>query len=165
MGLALILLGGALLTGCTHSERATSDNMAATGPLFDDLDEDGRETVLIEPVDEEGLEAFDVRPAVFDTALIRVDPNRVDGAANVEVLLKGSFPDACFQLHELDQRPSRSGQVIVLTMRRPTDAICAQVVRPYRFFFTLDRRITPGRYDLQINEESFAFEVDRRSKP
>ena len=141
-----------------------SGNATPGVSLFEDLDDDGRETVLIEPT-EEGLGSFDVRPAVFDTAMIRVDSNRTDGTATVEVRLKGSFPDACFQLHDLDQRPTKGGQEIVLSMRRPTDAICVQVVRPYRFFFTLDRRFVPGRYALIVNEHPFSFEVVDPSMP
>lgn len=144
------------LVGCmqTSSQRTGSSGSAADS--FDDEDE-SRETVLIEP--KEGVEtAYDVRPAHIDTALIRAQDYDVTGAI-VEVLVKGTFPDGCSELNELDQSPSRNGQDVTLTMRRPTEAICTQVVRPYRFFFTLDRRFTPGEYTLSINGRALGFSV------
>lgn len=142
--------------GCRHvSSSAKADGSSDEDP-FSDLQDDNRETVLIEPG--ERTQAFTVSPAIFDTALVRVGARR-GSAAIIEVLVKGSFPDGCTELNALDQEPSHEGQRVALTMRRPGNAICTQVVRPYRFFFTLDRRFGPGRYTLVINGKAFAFHV------
>lgn len=145
------------VSGCMHT--ASDTKRTATEERrdpFEDVGDSDRETVLIEPM--EGTETFDVSPAVFDTAIVKVDAQSGIPAI-VDVLVKGSFPEGCFELNALDQEPMRGGQRVSLTMRRPEEAICTQVVRPYRFFFTLDRRFNPGRYTLVINDRSFPFEV------
>jgi hypothetical protein len=152
IGIVLLLFVGA----CAHSSSSSDADVGQSNVIFEDVDDDNRETVLIEPADAET--DFTIRPAVFDTALIRVDDGDPNGAI-IEVLVKGSFPDGCSELHALDQEPIRGGQRISLTMRRPSNAICTQAVRPYRFFFTLDRRLAAGSYQLIINEHTYSFEV------
>ena len=36
-------------------------------------------------------------------------------------------------------------------MRRPKGAVCTQVVRPYRFYYTLAEPLPPGDYTLKLN--------------
>lgn len=145
--------------GCMHSS-TTGEAGSENGSTFENLDDETRETVLISPAEAEAA-SFDVRPAVFDTALIRVVVPTGE-AAIIEVALKGAFSDGCYELHELDQEPMRGGQRVSLRMRRPHDAICTQVMRPYRFFFTLDRRFDPGSYVLTMNDRTFPFHVTAR---
>jgi hypothetical protein len=131
--------------------------VAAPG-AFEGGEDETRETVLIKPAD--GTEsAFDFGPAPIDTVLIRADL-KASRDAVIEVLVKGSFPDGCSELHRLEQKPSENGQQVSLVMRRPSEAICTQVVRPYRFFFVLDRRFTPGRHILSINGNEYPFSVE-----
>lgn len=153
---ALVLATFLLLGGCARSSQMNNAVVSPEDPFLDDED-DQRETVLIEP-SVRGQGSIDVSPATLDTALIRVDPQE-SGGAIIEVLVKGSFPDGCSELHELDQEPTLSGQKVSLTMRRPSEEMCTQVVRPYRFFFTLDRRFDPGTHQLAINEHAFSFAV------
>ncbi len=149
--LALLLLG----MGCSHTARTQLG--PAPPASFDDGDDGTRETLLIVPA--EGTAAtFDFGPAPIDTVLIRSDM-KASRDAVIEVLVKGSFQDGCSELHELAQQPSASGQAVSLVMRRPSDAICTQVVRPYRFFFVLDRRFAPGSYVLSINSTEYPFSV------
>ncbi|HLE56255.1 MAG TPA: hypothetical protein VJB15_04165 [Rhodothermia bacterium] len=155
----LSILVSVLFAGCISSG-SPATGPSGSGSSFEDDDDDERETVLIEPKEQADI-AYDVRPALFDTALIRAQDRTAAGAL-VEVLIKGYFPDGCSELNELNQEPARDGQTVSLTMRRPSDAICTQVVRPYRFFFTLDRRFELGRYVLSINGRPFSFEVSAR---
>jgi len=155
----LTILLSVLFAGCINSSSPATEP-SGSGFLFEDDDDGERETVLIEPKDQADI-AYDVRPALFDTALIRVQDRTAAGAL-VEVLIKGYFPDGCSELNELNQEPAHEGQTVSLTMRRPSEAICTQVVRPYRFFFTLDRRFELGRYVLAINGRPFGFEVITR---
>jgi len=142
--------------GCSRTAR-TQVGSAASPNAFDGGEDETRETVLIKPAD--GTEAaFDFGPAPIDTVLIRADMKDSRDAV-IEVLVKGSFPDGCSELHRLEQKPSDNGQQVSLVMRRPSEAICTQVVRPYRFFFMLDRRFAPGRYVLSINSNGYPFSV------
>ena len=148
------------LAGCSHTSTTTRGGSGDIDP-FDDSGDTTRETILIEPTKQTG--SFDVSPAVFDTAIVRIDTD-TGTPAIVDVLVKGSFPEGCFELNALDQDPMPGGQRVTLTMRRPSEAICTQVVRPYRFFFTLDRRFDRGRYTLLLNERAFPFEVTSAAK-
>lgn len=149
-----------IATGCMHVSTSSKSTNSGNDP-FEEKGDKTRETILIEPT--EGTQSFEISPALFDTAMVKVDA-KGGSPAIVDVLIKGSFPEGCFELNALDQEPMRSGQRVTLTMRRPAEAICTQVVRPYRFFFTLDRRFDPGRYTLEINDRSFAFEVTDTAK-
>jgi hypothetical protein len=155
----LAILLTVLFAGCINSSSPATEP-SGSGSSFEDDDDGERETVLIAPKEQADV-AYDVRPALFDTALIRVQDRTATGAL-VEVLIKGYFPDGCSELNELNQEPAHDGQTVSLTMRRPSEAICTQVVRPYRFFFTLDRRFELGRYLLSINGRPFVFEVSAR---
>lgn len=155
-----LLLAAVVLAGCAQASMQSTDVSGPGTRPFEDDDGD-RETVLIQP--KSGADnAYDIRPALLDTALIRAQYHGAAGAI-IEVLIKGTFPDGCSELNELDQEPGREGQLVSLTMRRPADAICTQVVRPYRFFFTLDRRFEPGEYVLTINGHAFDFRVEAAS--
>jgi hypothetical protein len=105
-------------------------------------------------------------PAVYDTLFIRPAPFEADAAGQladvevpVEVLVKGSLPDACTELHDVEQR--RVGHLISveLAMRRPRGGVCATVVRPYRFYMMLEGTYEPGPYTLKLNGEVHPFEV------
>lgn len=80
-------------------------------------------------------------------------------SARVDVLIRGSFPDACYELSGVTQ--SRVARLIdvTLTVRRPQGAFCATVVRPYRFYLELDGRFAPGPYTLTVNGTVAPFEV------
>lgn len=127
--------------------------------LFSDFMDDERETVMITPAVDSAI-AYEISPAAFDTVIVRPIPVDDDQRHWVEALLKGSFPEGCTELHRLTQTETADGQSVTLTMRRPQSAICTQVVRPYRFFFELERRFPPGSYTLVVNDRVFPFTVE-----
>jgi hypothetical protein len=150
-----------LIIGCGGSSNSTTTDAPSlsTTTSFEDLEDDERETVMIATADRSSG-AFTINPAAFDTVIVRSVPAEENEARVVEALLKGSFPDGCTELHELEQTGSSDGQIATLTMRRPESAMCTQVVRPYRFFFRLDDRFSPGEYVLVMNDRSFEFKVE-----
>ena len=95
-----------------------------------------------------------MRPAPFDAG----SPTQGQ-TVDVEVLVKGAFPDACMALHEVEQK--RTGNIInaTLAMRRPQGAICASVRRPYRFYVMLDGRYSLGNYTLKLNDQAIPFQI------
>jgi hypothetical protein len=56
-----------------------------------------------------------------------------NGLVPMEIFVRGAFPDACYELHAVEQRRSAQLVDVTLTARRPQGAFCATVVRPYRF--------------------------------
>ena len=115
--------------------------------------------VLLEPGDSTGsyltlpaiLDSVSVRPAV--TAAVPGTP------VEVEVLVKGTLPDACTTLDAATQ--SRVGHLVTatLTMRQPHGALCAQVVRPFRFYMPLEGTYEPGHYTLTLNGTAYPFRI------
>lgn len=102
------------------------------------------------------LDTIHVRPAPFDSAYM------VSEQVPVEVLVKGSLPDACTELHEVDQE--RFGHIVEVRLqtRRPQGALCATVVRPFRYYFRLEGMYAPGAYTLKLNEKIVPFDVRER---
>lgn len=121
--------------------------------------EDGRETLLItSPQDSTG---FFVYPAVIDSVAVRPERQGLAPGESVpvEVLVKGAMPDACSALNAATQ--SRTGHFVTLdlTMRQPRGAVCAQVVRPYRFYVRLDSLYEAGSYTLTVNGRITPFQI------
>lgn len=153
----LVLAGLALVLAACGGPRRTADG--SFGHRHDDWGPDGRETLLITPpADSAG---YFVYPAVVDSVAVR--PARAAIAAGeavpVEVLVKGAMPDACSALNEVVQ--SRSGHLVTLTltMRQPRGAVCATVVRPYRFYVLLDSLFEAGSYTLTLNGRATPFQI------
>lgn len=149
--LGVLLLSGIMLgcSGARTTERPPDDRY---GHRYEGKAADGRETIVITPAAE--ASSYIYFPAVFDTVHIRPAPVPIPPTAGipVEVLIKGAFPDACSELNSVTQ--SRAGNLVDvdLEMRRPRGMLCASVVRPYRFYLTLDGLYPPGHYSLQIND-------------
>lgn len=122
-------------------------------------EDDGRETVLIRPAD--GDTRYLVYPAILDDVFVR--PSQAAAGAGtevgVEVLLKGTLPDACSELDAA--RQSRAGNFVTvdLTMRTPRGAVCAQVTRPFRFYIVLEGGFEPGHYTLTLNGTAHPFRI------
>jgi hypothetical protein len=77
----------------------------------------------------------------------------------VEVLVKGALPDACSALDAVTQRQTGHFVTLALTMRQPRGAVCAQVVRPYRFYVRLDSLFEAGSYTLTLNGRTVPFQI------
>ena len=157
---ALLLVG--LVTGCAGSRAAEAPPDERFGHRYEDEAPDGRRTITITPPDT--AVAYFYYPATFDSIYVRPAPFDVSVSVEgqeveVEVLVKGAFPDACMELHTVEQE--RTGHIInaTLEMRRPQGAICASVRRPYRFYVMLEGRYGLGNYTLKLNDQAFPFQV------
>lgn len=114
------------------------------------------ETLLIEEPEQE---AFFTYPAPVTGVTFRAGPAEADGRRPVELLIKGALPDACSALHDIRQRQAERLLDVTLEMRRPKGAVCAQVVRPYRFYYILEEPLEPGNYTLGLNGGVWPFTV------
>lgn len=145
-------LCAAVLGACGGSAEATEDN--PFGRRIDDGE--GRETLLITPPD--STQEFFYYPAIFEEVEVRT--GGIDaGRRPVELLVRGALPDGCTALHNIGQE--RVGNLIDVTfeMRRPKGAVCTQVVRPYRFYYTFPEPLSPGDYTLKLNDVVKPFTV------
>ena len=155
-GTLFTLLFSMVISGCIAlSPVKTEDEF---GHRIDGVSDDGRQTILISPPDE----AIEYRyfDATFETVSIR--PARVSAQITevpVEVLIKGSFPDSCSELHKVVQQRAGNIILVTLTMRRPQGAVCASVLRPYRYYLDLDGKYVIGSYSMKLNETSHPFVV------
>jgi hypothetical protein len=156
-----LLVPALLLAACGTSRPPEPDRQF--GHRYEDRGPEGRQTVLVEPPPDP--DAYFTYPAYFDTVNVRVAPFGPGATAvPVEILVMGSLPDACMELSEVSQE--RLGNLInvSLMMRRPKGAICAQVVRPFRFYLELDGAFEPGPYTLKINDSVHPFDVRRPAR-
>lgn len=150
---ALALAGLLVLGACAGSNRP-----AEPGADFgsrDDADE-ARETLLITPPD--AAQEFFYYPAYASEVIVRPGPMEADRRP-VELLIKGALPDACTELHAISQQTRGHLIEVVFETRRPKGGVCAQVVRPYRFYYTLDGPLAPGDYTLKLNDRVHPFTV------
>ncbi|MEZ4696204.1 MAG: hypothetical protein R2832_07305 [Rhodothermales bacterium] len=146
-----------LMAGCGGSEAVTVPVDEQFGHRFDGVAPDGRETYQISPPDS-NVEYY-YYPAVFDTVHVRPELE-ASGLSRVELLIKGSFPDACTDLHSVSQRRVEHLINMSLQMRRPKGTVCASVMRPYRFYVLLDGLYEPGNYTLKLNDRAHTFVID-----
>lgn len=158
LGCALFVVAGCL--GSRDAQEVPPDERF--GHRYETEGPDGRRTLSIIPPDS-ALTYF-YYPATFDTVVVRPSPFAADVPAEtqqveVEILVKGAFPDACSELHGIQQE--RAGNIInaTLEMRKPEGSICASVRRPYRFYVMLEGRYGLGAYTLKLNDEVVPFEI------
>jgi hypothetical protein len=133
------------------------------GHRLEGTTDDGRTTIAINPP------AADVEyryfPAPYESISVRPGPSgsmgdaSSDAGVQVEILVKGAFPDACSELHDVSQQRNGRFLDITLQMRRPVGSVCAAVLRPYRFYLTLEGRYPPGAYTLTLNGRTTPFEI------
>lgn len=155
---ALLLLAvGLPLAACGGAR--TPDPDARFGTRYTARDGAPRETLLIAvPRDSSEYLAF---PAVTDSVSVRAERPVVppgDSTA-VEVLVKGSLPDACAELSRVAQRRDGRSIRVELDMRTPRRRVCAAVARPYRFYLPLDGHFAPGSYVLTLNGRAVPFQI------
>ncbi|HEX8384626.1 MAG TPA: hypothetical protein VF576_00500 [Rubricoccaceae bacterium] len=149
-------LAALALAACTGGGQTTSDGRY--GHRADGWGPDGRETLLIAPpADSAG---YFVYPAVVDSVAVRPERRAAAGeAVPVEVLVKGALPDACSALDAVTQARTGHFVTLALTMRQPRGAVCAQVVRPFRFYVRLDSLFEAGSYTLTLNGRVTPFQI------
>lgn len=140
------------LAACGGSSEATEEN--PFGQRIDDGEE--RETLLITPP--VATEEFFYYPALYET--IEVRAGAIEGGRRpVELLIRGALPDGCTALHHIGQERIGNQIAVTFEMRRPKGAVCTQVVRPYRFYYTLEEPLAPGDYTLTMNGAVKPFTV------
>lgn len=148
IGLSVLVVG---LAGCAGSGGATDpDRQFGQRP-----DVEG-ETLLITPPD--STAEFFYYPAYASEVVIRSGVAE-RGRRPVELLIKGALPDACTELHDVRQEQRAHLIEVTFETRRPKGAVCAQVVRPFRFYYVLADPLTPGDYTLKLNGSVHPFTV------
>lgn len=155
--LTVVLLA---VTGCLGTSREAVNPDDQFGHRAERQSDDGRRTIAITPPDTS--RTYRYFPAFYDEVNVRpgpTDPNSPSAAVEVELLIKGAFPDACSELHSVEQQRTGNLLEITLTMRRQRGAVCASVLRPYRFYLTLDGTYTPGSYRIQLNDGVHTFQI------
>lgn len=150
-----------VLAACAGSQPRAVPPDERFGHRYEADSPDGRSTLVITAPD---ADSYFYYPAAFDTLHVRPAPFTAGSPSEgqqvpVEVLVKGALPDACMELHAVRQQ--RAGHLIdvELEMRRPEGAVCAAVVRPYRFYFLLDGLYGVGSYTLKVNGTVHPFEI------
>lgn len=157
--LTVLLLG--YVMACSGSNTATStDPDMRFGHRHEGLPPDGYRTVTIS-MPEQGR-TFTYFPATFERVIVRPEPFHLErDTVAVEILVKGSLPDACMELHAFDQE--RMGNIITATlqMRRGQSHVCVTARRPYRLYLMLEGGFVQGHYTLKLNDSAIPFMVRR----
>ena len=156
----VVLIMVAFMGGCMATTPGDVDPDAQFGHRVDGTTDDGRTTITINPPD--ASVSYRYFPATFESVIVRPAPASAAGdspGVPVEVLIKGSFPDACAELHDVSQ--VRRGRMVEVTlqMRRATGSVCAAVLRPYRFYLQLEGAYEPGAYTMTLNGKAHSFEI------
>lgn len=158
-----LLLIAVSLASCISFSRNEPLPEDRFGHRLEGTTDDGRTTIAINPpVADVEYRYF---PASYESISVRPGPSRTAGDAaadagvQVEILVKGAFPDACSELHDVSQQRSGRFLDITLQMRRPVGSVCAAVLRPYRFYLTLEGTYPPGAYTLTLNGRTTPFEI------
>ncbi len=152
LSFALALL---ILAGCTTVRRDDPKPETQFGQR-DDSSEDGRVTTVIGPAD--GSQVYRYRDAMVEEVFVRLAPPAPQ-PVEVEVLVKGAFPDSCTELHEAMQERSANQISVTLSTRRPQGALCAAVIRPFRFYLLLEGTYAAGHYTLNLNGGAHPFQI------
>lgn len=155
--LALVLLAATLAACSGMRQEVPAEERFGVRP--DSLD-DGSERLDIAAPD--SAQDYFYALAILESVSVRHAPfPEADSAQGVpvEVLVKGALPDACTELHRVSQERTARLISVELTMRRPRGAVCATVVRPYRFYLLLDGTYAPGAYSLSVNGTAKPFEI------
>ena len=153
-----------LLTSCLGPRNAEIPSEEIYGHRNSAEGPGGRRTLTVTQPD--SAESYFYYPAVFDTVHVRPAFFGSEHVENqqvpVEVLVKGSLPDACSELHDVSQE--RYGHIIEVTLqtRRPQGAVCATVIRPFRFYLKLEGMYGTGSYTLKLNNKPIPFTVRHR---
>lgn len=155
----LLALAAALTLGACTGAGGSRTPDESYGHRYGDVAPDGRETVLLASADTAA--SYVILPAVIDSVVVRPAREEVPAGESVavEALVKGVLPDACTALDVAIQE--RTGHIIdvSLMMRQPHGALCAQVVRPFRFYLPLEGGYPPGSYTLLVNGTAYPFRI------
>ena len=152
-----------LIAACSGPRNSLDESPDSQfGHRFEGEAPDGRRTLNFPAPAGEG--DFTLLPATFESVIVRAAPlTSAQSDVQVEVLIKGAFPDACIEMHQFNH--TRSGNLIeaTLDMRRPEGTVCMNARRPYRLYLMLDGTYTAGSYVLKVNGTVVPFTI--RAEP
>lgn len=100
------------------------------------------------------IDSVHVRQGAADPAVPAADQR-----VAVEILVKGAFPDSCFELDGVRQERIAHMIRVDVEARKPREAVCRRVHRPFRHYFLLDGSYRPGHYTLVLNGAVMPFQV------
>lgn len=147
-----------LLAACAGSQPGASpDGLYGERP---ETVADG--SVRLDLVPPDSMRDYFFAPAILEEIVVRTAPMPPADTARgtrVDLVIKGSLPDACAELHDVSQQRTARLIDIALRMRRPQGAVCATVVRPYRYYLELEGTYKPGPYTLNVNGVLRPFEI------
>ncbi len=76
------------------------------------------------------------------------------------VIAKGSLPDSCTRIAEIETLSGPQGFDITVRTARPANAACAQVITPFEETIPLDiHGFAAGNYTVTVNGVSETFEL------
>jgi hypothetical protein len=150
------------LIGCAGTTAVEVPPDERFGHRYEERGPGSRRTLQILPPDPD--REYFAYPVVVDSLHIRHGPLSPDQEAEmqevpVEVLVKGSFPNSCYELHHLGQERLGHFINVALEMRQPQGTACTMMVRPYRFYFQIEGLYGPGYYRLLLNGKEYPFAI------
>lgn len=77
----------------------------------------------------------------------------------VRAVVTGYFPDSCTELGTITQQRDGSTIRVTITVTRPVDAVCAQVITEVEEIVPLDGDFPSGEYTLLVNAQTTTFTV------
>ena len=77
----------------------------------------------------------------------------------LHVVVKGYLSDSCTMHHETAQRRDDTTVYVHITTKRPTDAICAQMITDVTIRVPLEGGFLPGRYKIIVNDVETDVEI------
>ncbi len=77
----------------------------------------------------------------------------------VHISVKGILNDGCTELNNITQKREGNTIYVHITTKRPKDAICIQVIKPFEENIALKGGFPPGKYKLIVNNFEKVFEV------
>jgi hypothetical protein len=158
------LVGVALIGSCAPARRLAQPD-DRFGHRYVGRAPDGRLTLNLTPP---AAYQQDLRyPVPVDTVHVRMAPLEATGEQTVklELLIKGSLPDACSALDAVTQEQNGHLLRVQLWMRRPAKQRCRPVAQPFRFYLLLEGAFNPGSYTLRLNDRVFPFEIRLPNAP
>lgn len=94
----------------------------------------------------------------------RVEPRTTapGDSARVELLVKGSVPNDCYELESVTETRQARFVDLTLRMRRPQGVPCRTVVRYFHYYRVLRGVFAPGAYVFSANGASRPYELRPR---
>lgn len=83
----------------------------------------------------------------------------------VQVIAKGNLPDGCTVIDQKTQKRVGNTFTVLITTKRPQDAICTLALKPFEERISLDVAGLPkGTYTVDVNGVKKTFKLDADNK-